>query len=135
MEQIICDNSYLLRPATFLEDLSCAFDFFRAFYLFNYSNCSHPSLEVVYQVLCFMAVIHICHLLSFVVTCCTTLYHSLCHSLSFAVTSCHSLSLIVPLTVIRCDLLYHSLPFVGTRCHFFFLILFYFSFTIASKYK
>ena len=35
MEQIIFDRSYLLRPATFLEDVS-------------HSNISHPSLEAVY---------------------------------------------------------------------------------------
>ena len=40
-----------------------------------------------------------------------------CHFLSFDVTGCHSLSLAVPLVVIRWHLLYHSLPFVIIRCH------------------
>ena len=39
MEQIIFDSNYLLRPATFLEDVKGS--------LFNHSNISHPSLEVV----------------------------------------------------------------------------------------
>ena len=39
MEQMIFDSSYLLRPATFLEDVKSS--------LFNQSNISHPSLEVV----------------------------------------------------------------------------------------
>ena len=45
-------------------------------------------------------------LLSF---CCTTLYYSLNHSLSFVVSRCHSLSFIVT----RC----HSLSLVATRCN------------------
>ena len=62
------------------------------------------------------------HSLLFVVTRCTTCYHSLslivtlCHSLSLVVTHCHSLSrivpLVIPLVVVRC----HALPFVVTRC-------------------
>ena len=136
MEQIVFDSSYLLRPATFLEDLSCAFDFLRAVYLFNHSNCSHPSLEVVHLFLCFMAAIHslkctvsfsfvvppaviFCHSLSFVVT--RRHFFSLvaisCHSLPFVVTRCttrcnslyHSLSLVVPLVVTCCTTRYHSL--------------------------
>ena len=39
MEQINFDSSYLSRPATFLENIKG--------YLFNHSNISHPSLEVV----------------------------------------------------------------------------------------
>ena len=39
MEQIIFDSNYLLRPATFLEDVKGS--------LFNHSNISHPSLEVL----------------------------------------------------------------------------------------
>ena len=40
MQQMIFDSSYLLRPATFLEDVKGS--------LFNHSNISHPCLEVVY---------------------------------------------------------------------------------------
>ena len=40
MQRMIFDCSYLLRPATFLEDVKGS--------LFNHSNISHPSLEVVY---------------------------------------------------------------------------------------
>ena len=47
MEQIIFDSSYLLRAAPFLEDLR-HLTFLRAVYLFNHSNYSHPSFEVVY---------------------------------------------------------------------------------------
>ena len=39
MEQIIFDSNYLLRPATFLEDVKGS--------LFNRYNISQPSLEVV----------------------------------------------------------------------------------------
>ena len=112
MEQIIFDSSYLLRPATFLEDFSYAFHFLMAVYLFNHSKCSHPSLEVVYLFLCFMAAIHSSKctvLFSFVVPpaviCCHLFTHRhlfllvaiRCHSLSFVVarctTRCHSLTL------------------------------------------
>ena len=97
--------------------------------LFNHSNISHPSLEVVYlfllqkvlqssilwSILCrfysyhflSLAIIH-CHLLSLVFTRC----HSLYHSLSFVITRCHSLSPVVPLVVTRCYLL----SLVVTRC-------------------
>ena len=40
VEQMTFDSSHLLRPATFLEDVKGS--------LFNHSNVSHPSLEVVY---------------------------------------------------------------------------------------
>ena len=87
----------------------------RAVYLFNHSNCSHQSLEVVTER---MAIIHYlmcivpfslvlplavtrCHLLSFVVTRdirCTT-HCPFCHSLLFVVTlcttCCHSMLLVV----------------------------------------
>ena len=96
-----------------------------AVYLFNHSNCSHQSLEVVTEK---MAIIHSsicivpfslvlpfavtrCHLLSFVVT--------RCHSLSFADIRCtthchfsHSLSFVVT----RCTTCCHSLLLVVTRC-------------------
>ena len=108
MEQIIFDSSYRLRPATFLEELSYAFDFLRTVYLFNHSNCSHPSLEVVYLLLCFMAAIHSlkCTVpFSFVVPPAVIC----CHSLSFVVTRCHLFSLVA----IRCN----SLTLAVTRWH------------------
>ena len=74
--------------------------FLRAFYLFNYSNCSDPSLEVVHlflsqkewqssicwSVLCPFHSLYYCHLLPLI------------QSLSFNVTRFHSLSVDVPLT-------------------------------------
>ena len=91
--------------------------------LFNHSNISHPSLEVVYlfcyrkngnhpffEVYCavFIRCTTFCHSLSLIVIC--------CHSLPLVVIRCHSLyhslSFVVPLVVIRC----HSLSFVVTRC-------------------
>ena len=75
MEQITFDSSYLLRPATFLEDFKGSIcdvlldlvpfvqlkkrekhpwrsvnfsNFSNVNFNFNHSNCSHPSLEVVY---------------------------------------------------------------------------------------
>ena len=127
MEQIIFDN-YLLRPATFLEDVKGS--------LFNNSNISHPSLEVVclfYRKYCnhpfsevnvsFLLVVPLfvsrCQSLSFVVTRCATC----CHSLSFIVICCHSLSFVVTCCTSRCHLLSlvvsrcHSLLFAVTRCH------------------
>ena len=123
MEQIIFDSSHWLRPTTFLEDLSYAFDFLRAVYLFNHSNCSHPSLEVEYLFLCFMAVIHslnctgpfsfvvppaviYCHSLSFVVT--------RCHLFSLVAIHCNSLWLVVTLVVTRWHSMYHSSVFLQT---------------------
>ena len=109
---------------TFLEDLKES--------LFNHSNCSHPSLEVVvylflslkgrqsfilWSVLCrFHWLYHCCHSLSLIAICChslsfvvlfvITLYHLLHQSLSFVVILCHPLyhssSLDVPLVVTRC---------------------------------
>ena len=38
------------------------------------------------------------------------------HSMSFAFTRCHSLSLVVIRCTTRCSLLYHSLSFVVVRC-------------------
>ena len=101
MGQITFDSSYLLRPATFLEDLSYVFDFLRAVYLFNHSNCSHPSLEVLDLFLCFMAAIHSlkCTVsFSFVVPLAVT--HS--HLLSRVVISFHALPFAVPLVVTQC---------------------------------
>ena len=108
MKQIILDSSCLLRPATFLKTL-------RASYLFNHSNCSHPSLEVSFFVFVirkggnhpFFEV----HCAAFI--CCTTCFHSL----SLVVTCCHSLYHSLSLVVIRCYSLYHSLSLVVIRCH------------------
>ena len=122
MVQIIFDSSYLLRPATFLEDV-------KGSPFINHSNISRPSLEVVYlfllqkvlqssilsSIVCrfysyhflSLAIIH-CHLLPLAVIFC----HSLYHSLVFVVTRCHSLSLVIPLVVNPCYLL----SLVATRC-------------------
>ena len=116
MGQIISDNSYLLKLTTFLEDLSYAFDLFKDRLFINRSICSHPSLEVVYLLLCLMAVIHSlkCTVsFSFVVP----LAVICCPSLSFVVTRCHSLSRVF----ILCHSLYYSLLFIISlvviRCH------------------
>ena len=93
MEQIIFDSSYLLRPATFFRRPFLRTRLLWPNYLFNYCNCSHPSLEVVYLFLCFMAAIH-----------------SLKYTVSF--------SFVVPPTVICC----RSLSYVTvTRRHLFSL--------------
>ena len=120
MEQIIFDSSYLLRPATFLEDLKGSLErmavihFSSVYYpvFISCTTCRH-SLSLI--VIC-------CNSLSFVVARCTTRCHSLSlvvirchslyHSLSFVVTRCHSLSFVVPLAVTRS----HSLSLVVTRC-------------------
>ena len=102
-QQMIFDSSYLLRPATFLGDVKSS--------LFNHSNTSHPSLEVVYlfslqkelQSSIFEANLPFFLLVSLFVT--------RCHSLSFVLTRCYSLSLIVPIVVTRC----HSLLIIC--CH------------------
>ena len=106
--------------------------------LFNHSNCSHPSLEVVVylflslkvwqssilcSVLCrfhslyhcyhsFLLIAICCHSLSLVVSLAVTLCHSLYHSLSFVVFRCHLLSLFVPLFVTRCHSLLLDVPLV-----------------------
>ena len=113
---------------TFLEDLKES--------LFNHSNCSHPSLEVVVYLflplkgrqsskctvpfssvvpLLSLAVTHY-YLLSLVVTRCITRCHSWPLVAPLAVTRCHSLSRVVPLVVTRCTTRCHSLSFVVTRC-------------------
>ena len=120
MEQINFGSSYWLRPATFLEDPCYAFDFSRAVYLFNHSNCSHPSLEVVYLFLfygshpffemwcvVFICCTTCCHLLSLIVICCV--------SLTFVFTRYHSLSLVVTIVTgctTRCHSLVLNVPFV-----------------------
>ena len=113
--------------------------------MFNQSNCSYLSLEVVvylflslkwwqstilWSVLChFHSLYHcshslsliviLCHSLSPFVTCCTTC----CHSLSLAAVCCHSLSFVVT----GCTTRSHSLSFVvtccTTRCHSLSLVI------------
>ena len=101
-------------------------------YLFNHSNCNHPSLEVVlylflslkgwqssilWSVLCCFYSLYRCyhslsliaiyrHLLSLVVT----------HCITFCSTYCHSLSLVVTCCTTRCRSLYHSLSLVAIHC-------------------
>ena len=94
-------------------------------YLFNHSNCSHPSLESVFAIER-MATIHSlkCTVpFSIVVRLAVT--H--CHSLSFVVTRCHSLSFVVPLVVTRCTTRFHSLSLIvircTTRCHSLSLVV------------
>ena len=110
-------HSIIILLITFLEDL-------KETYLFNPSNFSHPSLEVVmylflslkgwqssilWSVLCrFHSLHHCCHSLSFISICC----HVFSLVVSLAVTLCHSLYNSLSLVVIRC----HSLSFVVTRC-------------------
>ena len=110
MEQIVFDISYLLRLATFSEDLSYAFDFLRAVYLFSHSISSQPSLEVVHL---FFFLFFVCFFYgrhhSFEVHSVVFIhYTTCCHSFSFVVTRCHFFSLIAS----RC----HSLSIVVTRC-------------------
>ena len=78
-------------------------------YLFNHSNCSHPSFEVVvhlflplkgwqsfilWSVLCrFHLFHHCCHSLTHIVICCHTLYHQLSFFVTRCTTRCHLLSL------------------------------------------
>ena len=53
--------------------------------------------------------------------CCQSLYHSLSFVVTHCTTRCHSLSLVVPLIIIRCQSLYHSLSLIvirfTTHCH------------------
>ena len=140
IEQTIFDSSYLLR--------SKLTPLLKNVYLFNHSNCSNPSLEVVvylfwsmkarqssilWSVLCrFHSLYHCCHSLSLTAFCChllplvVLLAVTLCpcfHALSFVVTRCHSLSFVVTRYTTRC----HSLSFVvtccTTRCHLFSFIV------------
>ena len=106
---------------TFLEDLKES--------LFNHSNYSHPSLEIVaylflslkgrqsfilWSVLCsFHWLYHCCHSLSLIAICC----HSLPLVLLLVVTLYHLLHHSLSLVVIRCHSLYHSLSLVVIRCH------------------
>ena len=46
-----------------------------------------------------------------------------CHFSSFNATGCHSLSLVVPLVVIRCHSLSLVVPLVVTRCHSLSLVV------------
>ena len=90
MEQIMINSSYLFRlfgrPLLYICFLS-------AFYLFNHSTCSHPSLEVVHL---FMSEKVWQSLILWSALC---RFHSLhhCHSLPLIAICCHSLSLDVPL--------------------------------------
>ena len=82
----------------------------------------------------FIHFITICHSLSLMV-----IFVTRYHSLSLVVIHCHSLS---P-AVIYCHSLYHSLslvvPLVVIRCHFFFVLFFIYSwcwiFTIVILYR
>ena len=118
-----------------MEELSYAFDFLRAVYLFNQSNCSHPALEEVYLLLsqiewkpsirgsvlcCFHLLYHLlplvvthCHLLSLVVICCHSLYHSLSLVVLLFVIRCHSLSFVFTLCSTSCHSLSPDLSLVG----------------------
>ena len=83
--------------------------------LFNHSNCSHQSLEVVTEK---MAIIHssMCIVPFSLVL---PLGVTRCYVLSFIVTRCHWLTFVVPLIVIfvtRCTTRCHSLLLVVTRC-------------------
>ena len=78
----------------------------RAFYLFNQSNYSHPSLEVVYLFLSQKEWHHPFFEVYCAVFICFTIC---CHSLSLIAICCHSLPFVVPLVVICCHSLYHSL--------------------------
>ena len=73
-----------------------------------------------------------CHSLSYIVTHCHLLYHSLPLDVSLVcvfinnllfTTRCHSLSLIVPLVVTRCHSLYHSSVFLLTICFLYIVFL------------
>ena len=87
----------------------------RVVYLFNHSNCSNQSLDVVTEK---MTIIHssMCIVpFSLVLPLAVTR----CYVLSFAVTRCHSLTFVVPLIVIfvtRCYSLSLVVPLVVTRC-------------------
>ena len=103
MQRMIFDCSYLLRPATFLEDVKGS--------LFNHSNISHPSLEVVYlfslQKELQLSIFEV----NLPVLLVVPLFVSRCHSLSFAVTRCHLLLITVPIVVTRCYSMYLSSVF------------------------
>ena len=113
----------------------------RKVYLFNESNCCHPSLEVVVNLIlslkgwqssifwivvfiCCTTAVTRCHSLPFIVTCCITRCHSFvtrCHTLSLVVIRCHSLRHSFSLIVIHCHSLYHSLSLVVIRYHSMYL--------------
>ena len=113
------------------------------YFTYSHSYSFVLSLAVIryYSLLFFVTC---CHLLSFVVTCCTTRCHSLYHSLSLVipldVIRCYSLTFVVPRVVIRC----HSLSFDVTRCttrlsfykrSLFYNFLLFTSFIIKTKTK
>ena len=76
-----------------------------------------------------------CHQLSFVVTRCYSLNHSLSLVVRLVVIRCHSLSLVVPLAVTRCHSLYHLsvLKFDCERKRTFFYLFFLSIATLKSK--
>ena len=86
-----------------------------AVYLFNRSNCSHKSLEVVIEKNGNHLFFDVCIVpFSLVLPLAVTVTY--CHLLSLTIIRCHSLTVVVPLIVIfvtRC----YSLPLVVTRCH------------------
>ena len=86
-----------------------------AFYFFQIIKSLCFSYSHSYYFVLSLVVIR-CHSLSFFVTCCTTRWHSLYHSLLFVVAldviRCHSFSFVVPLVVIHCQ----SLSSDVTRC-------------------
>ena len=88
-----------------------------AVYLFNHSNCSHKSLEVVTEKNGNQLFFDVCIVpFSLVLPLVTVTY---CHLLSLTVIRCHSLTFVVPLIVIfvtRCYSLSLVVPLVVTRC-------------------
>ena len=76
--------------------------FYLLSFVFIYHSLSCHSLSLI---------VIFCYSLSFVVTCC----HSLLFVVTCCATRCHSLSLVVPLVVIRCTSRCHSLSFNVTR--------------------
>ena len=143
IEQTIFDSSYLLR--------SKLTPLLKNVYLFNHSNCSNPSLEVVvylfwsmkarqssilWSVLCrFHSLYHCCHSLSLTAFCCHLLplvvllavtlcaFFTRCHSLSLVAIRCHSLSLVIPPVVTRCHSLSLVVLLVVTCCHLLSLVV------------
>ena len=89
----------------------------RAVCLFNDSNCSHQSFEIVTEKMAIiyssMCIVPFSLVLPFAVTV------TYCHLLSLTVIRCHSLTFVVPLIVIfvtRCYSLSLVVPLVVTRC-------------------
>ena len=89
-----------------------------AVYLFNRSNCSHESLEVVIEKNGNHLFFDVCIVpFSLVLPLAVTVTY--CHLLSLTIIRCHSLTVVVPLIVIfvtRCYSLSLVVPLVVTRC-------------------